>query len=182
MERHSIIEGDDFEYKIVACVDEHGQRPAEDALDAMVRGEWGEDPEVAGTDLPNDEQIRAVNRLIAGMTFYAEHGYTAGLGPGRTVSINKLRYGLWEFKEGNKRIAYFDTQGDGVCNPKSWQRELGYFENDPGSKDDVAPLLDFELRLSHAFGKPPLQRKTPEQDMQTARKLMEEDLAHDRTA
>jgi hypothetical protein len=176
-ERVVLMGGPDYYYEISYAIDADGKMPAQEALRQMSEGIWTEDPEVDAFKLPNDAQINDYAYMLQEMEFFAEYGYTSG----GKFRINVLVRGLWEFKEGFKRLSFYDTDGEGHCNPKWWQAEPGHWNQDPGSDIDLAPVLDYELRVGHCFGKPPQTQKTEESDKKQALKIMEEDLAHDRT-
>lgn len=169
--------GQDFFYEVSFAIAADGSMPAQQALREMSEGVWVEDPEVDPENLPNDAQMDDYVYMLEELEYFAEFGYTSG----GKFRINVLVGGLWEFKEGFKRLSFFDTDGQGTCSPKWWQQDPGYFPKDSGADPDLAPYLDYELRIGHCFGKPPETRKTEEADKRTALKIMEEDLAYDRT-
>lgn len=151
--------------------------PASEALKKIVLGMWDEDPEVAGLALPADVQIRGGAKLMAGIKYFARHGVPDNA----SCKINDLRDGIWEFKEGQKRVSFYDTDGRGGYTPKARFRDRDQADY-PDSPEWEVPGFSHDLRLGHSFGKPLDQRKTEEEDIQLTLVVREEDLAHDRTS
>jgi len=164
-------------YTISFAVEASGESPAEYALKAMLTGEWEADPEAQEEGIPSDTQIDRRAVLVAGMKYFARHGVP----PRSGCRLNALRDGIWEFKEGEKRISFFDTDGRGAFTPKRKFKnpeECDY----PGTKDWEIPAFDRDVRLGHCFGKPYWQQKTEEKDIAETLRVRREDLAHDRAA
>ncbi len=151
--------------------------PAEDALKLMLTGMWAADPEAAKEGLPSDTQIDRRAQLVAGIKYFARHGVPSQ----RSCGVNALQSGIWEFKEGQKRVSFFDTDGHGSFTEKRKFKNpaLADYPNDPHW--DI-PGFDQDIRLGHCFGKPWGQRTTEQEDLDETIRVREEDLSHDRAA
>lgn len=143
----------------------------------MLTGMWAEDPEAAEEGLPSDTQISRRAQLVAGIKYFARHGVPSWSACG----MNALRGGIWEFKEGEKRVSFFDTDGNGGYTEKRKfkNRESSDY---PDDEDWDIPGFDKDIRLGHCFGKPWGQRTTEQEDIDETIRVREEDLAHDRAA
>lgn len=152
-----------------------GSTPAEVALKAMLTGTWLADPEAQREGIPSDTQISRRAQLVVGMKYFAKHGVHAP----QQCRVNALRDGIWEFKEGEKRVSFFDTPGGGryVAKHKFKIKENADY---PDSFDWEIPAFDRDIRLGHCFGKPFEERTTAEEDIRETLQVREEDLAHDR--
>jgi hypothetical protein len=151
--------------------------PAENALKLMLTGNWPEDPEAAKEGFPSDTQIDRRAQLVAGIKYFARNGVPAW----SQCGVNALRDGIWEFKEGEKRISFFDTDGSGNYTPKRKfkDREKSDYPDDP---DWEIPSFERDVRLGHCFGKPWGQRTTEQEDLDESARVRMEDLAHDKAA
>ncbi|MFI1097543.1 hypothetical protein [Streptomyces sp. NPDC020917] len=98
--------------------------------------------------------------------------------PPNRSAINDLCEGVWEFKHGWHRVAYFDTPGDGTYEPKP--RIGDRRETDPDCQDDYwwYPHMDSILRLTNAWSK--TGQKAPPEDIQLSLTIREEDVEHDK--
>lgn len=165
-------------YRISFAVETDGvTSPAETALQLMLTGMWPEDPEAIAEGLPSDTQIDRRAKLVAGMKYFARNGVPAW----NQCRLNSLQDGVWEFKEGEKRISFFDTDGLGGYTPKKKFKvrdEADY----PDDDDWEIPAFNEDLRLGHCFGKPWGQRLTEQSDIDETIRVRKEDLHHDRAA
>lgn len=126
------------------------------------------DPDAA-PDLHPDEQVGHLDWIMAALERFAEEGDLPG-----PRDHNQLRDGIWEIKRFNLRIAFFDTDGEG-----GYDEKIDFDGGSPWSPPDL-PEFDEYLRLATAFVKPPSQRTTPLHEIQLAKQVRDEDVAHDR--
>lgn len=165
-------------HTVVFAVEADGvTSPAENALKMMLTGEWPEDPEAKAEGLPSDTQISRRAQLVAGIKYFARNGVPAW----GSCGVNALRDGIWEFKEGEKRVSFFDTDGRGGFQPKKKFKDQTVADF-PDDEDWDIPSFDKEIRLGHCFGKPWGQRLTEQADLDETVRVREEDLSHDRAA
>lgn len=140
--------------------------PASDVLDQMAEGTW-ENPK--SEELPDDMQIDLHDQLFAICEDFAEYGTPASLN-----DINQLGYGMWEFKVGWLRAAFYDTDGEGNHDPKLTRFSLR-------NQDwDEIPEFCPELRITLCMSK--YKQKAVEKELAYARQVRGEDLSHDKKA
>lgn len=159
------------EWHTIECaVRADGTSPAREFLDLIKTGTWEDDPEVE--EIPDDEQVRDYHRLIDSLRYIAVHGE-----PRRPKDVNYLGFGLWEVKLYTKRLVFYDTNGHGGFLAKA-KTKLRQDSNNPDSDMWWFPELDYSLRLANAWCK--TDTKADPLDINEARRIREEDLAHDR--
>lgn len=137
----------------------------------MAAGTWEEDPNLES--IPDDAQIRQTEKLRTGIEWFAEHGYPVT----SYCGVNELWDGIWEFKLGQVRISFYDTDGLGGYTPKRRIRDIRDSEY-PDGDFWWLPNFDPDLRVGHCFGK--TTQKTEESDIAATLQVREEDLEHDR--
>ncbi|QRY53826.1 hypothetical protein [Mycolicibacterium septicum] len=120
-----------------------------------------------------DEQISDYHWFLNAIRHWANTGE-----PVYRDAVKSLREGIWEFRHGDKRLTFFDTDGTGGYTPKlPIQRHAD--ADAPDSEFWQIPNFDYLLRLGHAFTK--VSQKTPQHDLAESQKVREEDLDHDRS-
>ncbi|MFW3473508.1 hypothetical protein ACN24M_19780 [Streptomyces microflavus] len=136
----------------------------------MSAGEWEADPYFQGA--PDDEQIHDVAQIFAKIEYVGVHGE-----PSNRTAVNNLDKGVWEFKHGWHRLAYFDTPGDGSFEPK--ERVDDRRVCDPDCEDDYwwYPIMDSVLRLTNGWSKE--GQMAPPEAVDVALAIREEDVKHD---
>lgn len=158
-----------FCYEVEIARRADGTHPARHFLDDLAKGELDGDPDTK--KVPDDEQIRDYARLIDVIRGIAIHGE-----PAHRTQVNYLEDGLWEFKHGNKRLAFYDTDGKGRHIPKPPQDI--FTSTNPGSDyfwfPDFAPVL----RITNGWVKD--DDLAPPDQIKLAKDIREEDLSHDR--
>lgn len=166
MQRRMIVRG---QFHEVGCaVRADGTTPAGVFLDALRKGAWGKLDE----SVQLDEQISDYHWFLNAITHWASTGEPVYRG-----AVNALEDGVWEFRHGNKRLTFFDTDGSGAYTPKLPIRSHEDSEA-PASEYWYIPYFDEEIRLGHAFTK--VSQKTLARDLLESSHTREEDLAHDR--
>lgn len=140
--------------------------PASDVLDQLEAQAW-DNPN--SPELPDDRQIELHDTLFAICEDFAEWGEPADL-----RDINQLPYGIWEFKTGWLRAAFYDTDGMGNHEPKVTQFSLR--NQDP----DELPIFWKHLRLTICMSK--TQQTAEQKQLAFARQVRAEDLQHDKEA
>lgn len=168
--RAVIVEWKDQEsYHQVECAArEDLTSPADEFLNMLREGTWEDDPDLA--QIPDDEQVNDYYQLIHKMTFVADYGE-----PERGSDVNYLDSGIWEFKVGVKRLAFYDTDGQGNWVPK--KKILDIKEAVPGAKIWWFPEMDGYLRLLNYWGK--VSPKADPADIDEAITIAGEDVKHD---
>jgi len=164
-------------HNFVFAIDASGHAPAAAALKLVKEGMWDEDPEAVEEGLPSDAQISSFNKIYSDLRYFAKHGVP----PKRANIVNKLRHGIWEYKEVEKRFSFYDSDGRGGYIERDWHSTREESDHPDAYWWDL-PTFAREIRLGHCFGKPLAQRKTPEDDIEHTCRIREEDLAHDRVA
>lgn len=144
--------------------------PAKDVMSYLSEGTWSDGENVG---MHADEQVDSYAKMLATMQYYAEHGEGD-----RPESMNGLQDGIFEFKAGRARIAFYDTPGGGVHIPKNKYVDRHTSPN-PDSITWWIPDLDQRIRLCNGW--PKRHRLARPGDIATARKLRREDLDHDRS-
>lgn len=166
MNRRSIVKGQ--MHQVDCAVREDGRSPAGEFLDALKSGAWDR---AEGTE-PLDEQIGDYHWFLNAVRHWANAGE-----PVYRDAVKALDNGVWEFRHGDKRLTFFDTDGRGDYTAKLPIRE--YKDADaPDSEFWQIPYFDPLIRVGHAFTK--VSQKTLPQDLSESEKVREEDLAHDR--
>lgn len=171
VQRSIIVQNDDsFWYEVQCAARADGSSPARGFLDELKEGIWADDPD--SEEIPDDEQIKDYHRLINAIRYVARNGE-----PERKDDVKYLRDGIWEFRVASKRLAFFDTHGDGSFSAKP---KISNRDDSPSPASDAwwFPEFDRILRLANAW--PKVGEKARELDMDEAVRIREEDLAHDR--
>lgn len=102
MQRRTIVRG---QFHQVDCaVRKDGRAPAAQFLDALKKGVWDHD-ERSG---PLDEQISDYHWFLNAIRHWANTGE-----PVYRDAVKVLQDGVWEFRHGDKRLTFFDTDGNG---------------------------------------------------------------------
>lgn len=143
--------------------------PAKEVLDYLEEGKW---PEGETIKMQVDEQVDTYARFLQTMQHFADHGEGD-----RYESMNGLDYGIFEFKAGRARIAFYDTPGDGTFVSK-WKYTERERSDHPESPTWHIPDLDEHIRL--CCGWPKKDRLAKESDIGFARKVRGEDNCHDK--
>lgn len=152
-------------YSVEYAVRADGSEPARDFLQALKGGVLPDDP--LTTDIPDEEQITDYDRLVEVMREVARAGE-----PTRNNQLNYLEEGLWEFKHGNKRIAFFDTDEAGGHTP---QGKCSMADSPaPESSYWWLPTLAPVLRVTNGWIK--TDDLAPPADMALAKQIRLEDL------
>lgn len=110
--------------------------------------------------------------LLNKITHLAKYGE-----PERKDDITYLQDGLWEFKVARKRLAFFDTPGDGTYEPKGKVAHRAD-SPDPDSWAWWVPDFDQYIRLANYW--PKIGEKAGQANIQEGRKIREEDLRYDK--
>ena len=92
------------------------------------------------------------------------------------LAVNCLNEGIWEVKKFTARVTYFDVDSNGDHTPKEWNDDIR--DLDPGDRDDdwQYPRLDEILRLATGFTKK--TQRAPSREIENAKRVRKEDLAH----
>lgn len=163
VERRAVVRGRCHEVDCAARSD--GSAPAGEFLDALKKGRW----DGGGT---SDEQVDDYSWFLNAIRHWANTGE-----PVYRDAVKVLEDGVWEFRHGNKRLTFYDTDGHGGYTAKRPIRD--HAEADaPGSPHWQIPNFDPLIRLGHAFTKK--SQKTYASDLAAAVNVREEDLSHDR--
>ena len=149
-------------------VREDGCAPAGAFLDALKKGAWHRHDESE----PLDEQISDYHWFLNAITHWAKTGEPVYRG-----AVNALEDGVWEFRHGDRRLTFFDTDGKGSYTAKLQIRSHEESEA-PDSEYWHIPYFDHQIRLGYAFTK--VSQKTLPRDLHESQETREEDLAHDR--
>jgi hypothetical protein len=168
--RSVIVHADpSFCYAVEIARRTDGVHPARDFLDDLEKGMLDGDPDTE--DLPDEEQIRDYPRLIDVIRGIATYGE-----PAHRRQVNYLEDGLWEFKYGRKRLAFFDTDGRGNHVPKPPQDI--FTSTNVGSDYFWFPDFDPILRITNGWVK--TDDAAPPEAIELAKLIREEDLEHDK--
>lgn len=166
MQRRAIVRG---QFHHVDCaVREDGSAPGGVFLDALKKGVWDQNEESE----PLDEQISDYHWFLNAIRHWANSGE-----PVYRDAVKALEDGVWEFRHGDKRLTFFDTDGKGGYTAKLQIRSHADAEA-PDSEYWNIPYFDHLIRIGHAFTK--VSQKTLTRDLQESHKTREEDLVHDR--
>ncbi len=166
MQRRPIVRG---QFHHVDCaVREDGSAPAGVFLDALKKGVWDQNEESE----PLDEQISDYHWFLNAIRHWANTGE-----PVYRDAVKALEDGVWEFRHGNKRLTFFDTDGKGGYTAKLQISSHADAEA-PDSEYWNIPYFDHLIRIGHAFTK--VSQKTLIRDLRESHKTREEDLVHDR--
>lgn len=166
VERRAIVRG--RLHDVDCAVREDGHAPAGQFLDALKKGAWGRDAHSG----PRDEQISDNHWFLNAIRHWASTGE-----PVYRHAVKELEDGVWEFRHGDKRLTFSDTDGAGGYTPKRETRSHAEAEV-PDSEHWNIPYFDQLIRIGHAFTK--VSQKTLKHDLLESRNTREEDLAHDR--
>lgn len=168
VDRELVCEGDWCSISYALRADGR-QAPAKEIMEHLDSGSWIEG-EVIG--MHADEQVDTYAKLMYTMQHYAQYG-----DGDRNDCMNALDHGIFEFKAGRARIAFYDTPGDGTHEPK---KKIIDRDRSP-SPDSVTwfiPDLDRQLRL--CTGWPKKSRLAQPSDIRFTCQVRAEDLTHDR--
>jgi len=166
MDRRAIARG---QFHDVDCaVRKDGRSPAGQFLDALKNGVWDHTVESE----PRDEQISDYHWFLNAIRHWASTGE-----PVYRDAVKALEDGVWEFRHGDKRLTFFDTDGRGGYTAKLPIRRYAEAEA-PESEYWQIPYFDRLIRIGHAFTK--VSQKTLKKDLSESQEVREEDLAHDR--
>lgn len=167
VERVAIVERREL-HQVDCALREDLSSPAAEFLNQLRRGVWEDDPDVS--EVPDDEQVRDHDKLLHKMQFVATHGE-----PERRGDVNYLHSGVWEFKVAAKRLAFYDTDGDGNWTPKG---KVAHIDDAvEGAHIWWFPELDEEIRLLNAW--PKTGEKARQLDIDEAVTIAGEDVRHD---
>ena len=175
VDRLILVRGEEGWYHatISCALREDGSSPAREVMNAMELGEWAADPYFDGP--PDREQIHDHAKLLAELEYLAEIGEPSGLG-----KVNYLHRGVWEVKAWFRRLAYFDTPGDGTYTEKPKIKDIRDLPEEQADRDYWwYPEMDLHLRVTHLFMKD--GEKAPDGAIDEACEIREEDVAHDRS-
>lgn len=166
MDRRAIVRG---QFHQVDCaVRADGHSPAGQFLDALRDRTW----ERTETSEPLDEQIDDYHWFLNAIRHWANTGE-----PVYRDAVKALEDGVWEFRHGDKRLTFYDTDGSGGYVPKLPIQHHADAEA-PDSEFWQIPYFDRLIRLGHAFTE--VSQKTLKHDLEESWKVREEDLEHDR--
>lgn len=144
-----------------------GSVPAGEFLDALKAGRW------PSAD-PPDEQIDDYSWFLNAIRHWANTGE-----PVYRDAAKALQEGIWEFRHGDKRLTFFDTDGRG-----GYAAKLPFTDradsDAPDSPHWPIPNFDPLIRIGYAFTK--TTQKTPAGDLTAAADVRKEDLTYDRPA
>lgn len=154
----------DGEYCLVEyAVKTDSREPAKEFLNRLGSGMV----EVRDVSNPDEKQPGYKAKLLGTIFDFAEGEDI----PNR--SYNFLSDGIWEFKAGDMRVSFYDTDGNGDFDPKNWQKDS------PFSKAQLPDEFDEQVRLGHSFAKP--DSSTSADDLMECATVRTEDLEHDRS-
>lgn len=145
--------------------------PAGAFVEGMMDGSYEDDPYFR--EPPDEDQIHDLAKMVDEFAHIGEYGY-----PSRMSAVNHLEDGVWEVKVGRHRLAYFDTPGDGTYEPKLMVDDYAL----SGGHDDDCwryPAMDGVLLLTNGFAK--TAQSAPQDQVQLALVIREEDVQHDRS-
>jgi hypothetical protein len=135
-------------------------------------GEWRTDPNFARS--PDPDQIQDWAKLLAKIEYVGKNGM-----PAKAGDVNFLKSGVWEFKHADRRLTYWDTDGEGHYAPKNKYQDIDERESAvPGGGYWWYPDMDAVLRLGCAW--PKTEQKAPQHLVEEALDIREEDCTHDR--
>lgn len=138
------------------------REPAKEFLDHLESGMV----EVADITNPDEKQPSYKAKLLGAIFDFAE---------GEEIPrhfYNFLSDGIWEFKAGDMRVSFYDTDGEGGFEPKNWRRDS------PFAQAQLPEDFDEFVRLGHCFAKP--ERNPAASDLAECATVRTEDLDHDR--
>lgn len=163
VERRAIVRGQCHD--VDCAVRSGGGVPAGDFLDALKNGRWDSGD-------PSDEQVDDYSWFLNAIRHWANTGE-----PVYRDAVKALEDGIWEFRHGDKRLTFYDTDGHGGYTAKRPIRDHADADA-PDSAHWQIPYFDLLVRLGHAFTK--RSQKTAASDLATAADVRDEDLSHDR--
>jgi len=155
-------------HDVECAVREDGSCPAGEFLDALKAGRW----DLKRSRGPVDEQLGEYEWFVQAIRVWAQTGE-----PQYRDAVKALEDGIWEFRHGDIRLTFYDTDGKGDYTAKLPIRDHAHAEA-PDSLFWQIPYFDRRIRLGHAFRK--VSQKTLPSDLEAAKHIREEDLAHDR--
>lgn len=157
-------------YVVECAVRADGSSPAEEFLRALRENSLPDDPEQGFAD----EQVGVYAWFLRVIQNFADTGE-----PWHKGAVNYLTDGIWEFKRRNKRITFYDTDGEGGYTRKPRIDDSREADVDPNQNDFWwFPNFDENIRLGHSFLKE--GQETPSDDLIAAEEVRKEDLKHDR--
>ncbi|MDB5336963.1 MAG: hypothetical protein JWN70_2582 [Planctomycetaceae bacterium] len=163
---------DGMVYVIECALERDGvTSPAAQALDLLEAGMLTPDPDRTALTWPDEDQPHDFIKLMGMFKVLADDGI-----PTHQNAVNSLEDGIWEFKQGVKRMSFFDTDGDGTFEPKL--RILNRADS-PAASTEYWWFPDFDdfIRLGHFFVKEgPL---AGQEDIDETLRIRQEDLSHD---
>jgi len=163
VERRAIVRGKCHDVDCATRSD--GSAPGGDFLDALKNSRWESGEH-------RDEQVDDYSWFLNAIRHWANTGE-----PVYSSAVNALEDGIWEFRHGDKRLTFYDTDGRGGCTPKMLIRDHADAEV-PDSSHWQIPYFDPLIRIGHAFTK--RTQKTPAADLAAAADVRTEDLDHDK--
>lgn len=159
-------------YAIHYAVRADGSVPAREFMDALREKRWANDPDEP--KLPADAQLGDYWHFLRACKHLADTGE-----PKRSGLVNALDEGVWEFKVSQKRMSWFDTDGEGGYTAKPLIRDRDASAH-PQDEFWFFPDFDPLIRLGHCFPKAKHVRRTPQRDLDVSIAVRREDLDHDR--
>lgn len=166
MDRRAIMRGQLHQVDCAARTD--GSTPAGQFLDALKNGAWNQ----SALEGPVDDRIDDYHWFLNAIKYWAENGE-----PVYRDAVKALDDGVWEFRHGDKRLTFFDTDGQGNYIAKLPIRDHADADA-PDSEYWQIPNFDRLIRLGHAFTK--VSQRTLPHDLSESQQVREEDLTHDR--
>lgn len=155
-------------HQVDCALGSDGSSPAGQFLDALRDGAW----DTTTSNENADEQIHDYHWFLNAIRHWANTGE-----PVYRDAVKALDNGVWEFRHGDKRLTFFDTDGDGGYAAKLPIHR--YEDADaPDSEFWQIPNFDELIRIGHAFTK--VSQKTLKHDLEESQKVREEDLDYDR--
>lgn len=155
-------------HDVDCAVRSDGTCPAGVFLDALKKGSWDR----ADDAEPADEQISDYHWFLDAIRYWANTGE-----PVYRDAVKHLEDGVWEFRHGDKRLTFYDTDGAGGYTAKLPIADHAQADA-PDSPYWRIPYFDELIRVGHAFTK--VGQKTPKEDLAVMTTVREEDLAYDR--
>lgn len=160
VERTVVYDGDYCLVEYAITTDR--REPAKEFLNRLGAGM------VEVTDIPNpDEKQPSYKAKLLGAIF----DFAEGEDVPRHV-YNFLTDGIWEFKAGDVRVSFYDTDGQGGFEPKNWKKDS------PFAQAELPEDFDEYVRLGHCFAKP--ERNPTASDLAECATVRMEDLNYDR--
>lgn len=152
-------------HHVDCAVRSDGSTPAGDFLDALRSSSWDSGESA-------DERIDDYSWFLNAIRHWANTGEPVYRG-----AVKALNDGMWEFRHGDKRLTFYDTNGRGGYTAKRPIHDRADADA-PDSAYWQIPNFDLLVRVGHAFTK--RSQKTPASDLAAAAVVRQEDLSHDR--